>query len=220
MRVIDDCLKLHGLLCPPEFIPFHETLEKFFKKNFRDEIRRLAMDGTSESSLALPESLKVSTSNMSQYQTSGYEESLARSTSSTSTTKPTPSSLPPLNVGHPAITPGIFTSHPPPSPIAPTPTKQTPLQRHLAHLARHGFGGVASAPGEAGGSDSVSAGSPHNSIVNVGNGNGIHTSNAAQTSGASVAASTIGSMGSLGSLKGRFSRFGSLSFGRRGASSS
>ncbi|KAG5221299.1 C2 domain in Dock180 and Zizimin protein-domain-containing protein [Salix suchowensis] len=44
VRTIDSCLRLHGQLCPPEFISFHETLEKFFKKYFRDEIRRLALE--------------------------------------------------------------------------------------------------------------------------------------------------------------------------------
>jgi dedicator of cytokinesis protein 3 len=102
--------------------------------------------------------------------------------------------------------------------ISPTVSKQTPLQRHLAHLARHGINGLSSAPGDLiGGSDSLSAESPHNSFVNVGN--GIHGTPAAQMSGASVATSYMGSMGSFGSLKGRFSRFGSLNFSRnKGAS--
>ena len=93
-----------------------------------------------------------------------------------------------------------------------TASKQTPLQRHLAHLARHGINGLSSAPGDIGGSDSLSAESPHNSFVNVGN--GIHATPTAQISGGSVATSYMGSIGSFGSLKGRFSRFGSLSFGR------
>ncbi|KNZ80427.1 Dedicator of cytokinesis protein 3 [Termitomyces sp. J132] len=140
VRVIDSSLKLHGHLCPPEFIPFHETLEKFFKKNFREEIRRLAVLSDS-----------------------------------------------------------------------------TPLQRGLAHLARHGIHGVSSAPGENGGSDSLSVESPRNSNSFVNVGNPIHSSaGGAQMSGISVAPSHVGSLGSFGSLKGRFSRLGSLNFGRRG----
>ena len=44
MRVIDSCLKLHGQLCPPEMLAFHHTLETFFRKNFNDEIQRLAVE--------------------------------------------------------------------------------------------------------------------------------------------------------------------------------
>ena len=53
VQTIDACLKLHKELCPPEMMPFHETLERFFRKNFLDEIRRLSIDVTSrdESSL-------------------------------------------------------------------------------------------------------------------------------------------------------------------------
>jgi dedicator of cytokinesis protein 3 len=100
---------------------------------------------------------------------------------------------------------------PPPSPHGRTApetaasAKQTPLQRHLAHLARHGITGVASGPKENGGSDSVSIDSPRESFVNVGN--GIITA----PSGASV----VSNLGSIGSLKGRFSRLGSISFSRR-----
>ncbi|GAA5856905.1 hypothetical protein JCM8547_008456 [Rhodosporidiobolus lusitaniae] len=35
------CLKLHGQICPPEMIPFHETLERFYERNFADELARL-----------------------------------------------------------------------------------------------------------------------------------------------------------------------------------
>lgn len=86
--------------------------------------------------------------------------------------------------------------------------KQTPLQRHLAHLARHGFNGVSSGPGDNGASDSFSEESPRNSVVTVSNGAPAHILSGA----ASMTASTLGSMGSI---KGRFSKFGSLSFGRR-----
>ncbi|KAF9456631.1 cytoplasmic protein [Collybia nuda] len=216
VRVIDSCLKLHGHLCPPEFIPFHETLEKFFKKNFREEIRRLAVDGLSESITVSPslKSRNLPTSH-SQYQSSVYEQSLKRSMSTSSTARAA-FVIPPLQLGHSVMTPS-YTQASGPSSNTP-PGKQTPLQRHLAHLARHGIHGVSSAPGENGGSDSFSAESPHNSFVNVAN--AIHTSPGAQASGASVVTSQIGSLGSLGSLKGRFSRFGSLNFGRRGNSTS
>ncbi|KAJ7072473.1 hypothetical protein C8F01DRAFT_1216121 [Mycena amicta] len=210
--VIDHCMKLHGHLCPPEFIPFHETLEKFFRKNFRDEIRRLGL------AIADPSSPSYAPRQPSHYPASTYEQSMKRSlTSTVSTTKPrAPFFIPPLQLGTPVMSP-VPTS--PRSPISPpdiAPLKQTPLQRHLAHLARHGINGVSSAPGDTGGSDSLSAESPHNSFVNVGN--GVHAVTGAKMSGASVATSK--SFTSFGSLKDRFSRFGSLNFGRRGATSS
>lgn len=218
VRVIDSCLKLHGALCPPEFIPFHETLEKFFRKNFRDEIRRLAMQGgMSDTAMTVSPSLREASILPSQ--SSVYESSIHRSMSSSSTAK-APFVIPPLQLGRPVLTP------PPPSPMSvsspegSSSKQQTPLQRHLAHLARHGINGVSSAPGEMGGSDSLSTESPHNSFVNVGSSipQGIGQSTSHQ-SGASVVTSNFGSLGSIGgSIKGRFSRLGSLSFGRKGGS--
>lgn len=46
--MISSCLKLHGQMCPPEMLTFHATLEKFFHKNFADEIQRLSMDSSPE----------------------------------------------------------------------------------------------------------------------------------------------------------------------------
>ncbi|KAL7341844.1 hypothetical protein BJY59DRAFT_53167 [Rhodotorula toruloides] len=40
------CLKLHALLCTPDMQAFHETLEKFFEKNFAAEIARLPEPAT------------------------------------------------------------------------------------------------------------------------------------------------------------------------------
>ncbi|KAJ7262301.1 C2 domain in Dock180 and Zizimin proteins-domain-containing protein [Mycena haematopus] len=212
--VIDHCIKLHGHLCPPEFIPFHETLEKFFKKNFRDEIRRLGLETAPD-----PISPSLGPRATSQYPPSAYEQSVKQSTtSSASTTRPrVPFFIPPLQLGRPVMSPPPMSPRSPMSPPdAAPPVRQTPLQRHLAHLARHGINGVSSAPGDTGGSDSLSAESPHNSFVNVGN--GVHAVHGAKMSGASVATSK--SFTSFGSLKGRFSRFGSLNFGRRGATTS
>ncbi|KAJ7287715.1 C2 domain in Dock180 and Zizimin proteins-domain-containing protein [Mycena rebaudengoi] len=190
-------------------VPFHETLDKFFKKNFRDEIRRLGLDVAVDS--------VAPSRTTSQYPTSAYEQSMKRSMSTVSTTRARPFFIPPLQLGRPVMSPPPMSPRSPTSPVdAGPPAKQTPLQRHLAHLARHGINGVSSAPGDIGGSDSLSAESPHNSFVNVGN--GVHAVPGAKVSGASVATSK--SFGSFGSLKGRFSRFGSLNFGRRGATTS
>jgi hypothetical protein len=91
----------------------------------------------------------------------------------------------------------------------------TRLQKHIAHLARHGMNAVSSGPSEGidGGihrSDSLSVGSPQGSFVNVTGTAGPSVTN----SGTSLAGSKSGS------LKGRFSRLGSLSFGRRDGTSS
>ncbi|BGP50279.1 Deoxycytidine kinase 1 [Rhodotorula kratochvilovae] len=42
------CLKLHAVICPPEMQPFHETLERFFEKNFAAELARLPDQGSYE----------------------------------------------------------------------------------------------------------------------------------------------------------------------------
>lgn len=191
--------------------PFHETLERFFRKNFQDEIRRLAADHTSDHMTASPGSRNHTLPDASQSQASLYEQqSLKHSMSTSSTTRP-PYIIPPLHVGRqPTTTIGATPLSPRGVLERPTSFKQTPLQRHLAHLARHGITGVSSGPGHNGDSASVSAGSPHDSFVNVGNG-----LPAGALSNASVSISNLGS--SVGSLKGRFSRFGSLNFGRRGA---
>ncbi|KAJ3793565.1 hypothetical protein GGU11DRAFT_850156, partial [Lentinula aff. detonsa] len=209
VRIIDSCLRLHGTLCPSEFIPFHETLERFFRKNFREEIRRLGIDDVSDTLTKSPSLTTVNA--QSQYQTSVYNGSVGRSLSLSSARR---LALPPLQLGRTLSPPPLSPTSPVQSEAPMESSKQTPLQRHLAHLTRHGINGVSSGPPDAqNGSDSFSVESPHESFVNVAN--GIHPLHA-QTSGASVTTSNFGgSLGSLGSLKGRFSRFGSLNFGRR-----
>lgn len=86
-------------------------------------------------------------------------------------------------------------------------TKQTPLQRHLAHLARHGFNGVSSGPGDAGG-DNLSEESPRDSFIATG---GIPITSL--SGAASISQTTMG--GSIGSIRGRLSKFSSLNFARR-----
>lgn len=194
VRTIDTCLRLHGQLCPPEFHPFHDTLDKFFKKNLRDEIRRLGLTGGD-----------IGTT---------YEPTVSMSISSGSTaTKRT--------IRLPSLRRAFSGASTPTAPPIQTRTsdqfvrvmQQTPLQRHLAHLTRHGINGVSSGPRD---TDSVSVESPEDlSFVNLGG-----ASSASQEPLPSGASSHMGSMGSLHSLKGRFSRFGSLNWGRRGATSS
>ncbi|KAK1229155.1 Deoxycytidine kinase 1 [Marasmius sp. AFHP31] len=226
VRVIDHCLKLHGRLCSAEFLPFHGTLEKFFRKNYREEISRLGLDEAGDTETISP-SIRSgdqrTTGASSQYQPSLYAPSV-NGGASTSSARRVPYGL---NLGRSVLTP------PPLSPQSPTdpdmhanhslPNSQTPLQRHLAHLARHGINGVSSAPGDSThGSDSFSVESPNQSFVNVGNGIGIHGSlgGAGQSSSGSVINTNIGGSGTslAGSIKGRISRLGSLNFGRRAGS--
>lgn len=206
VRMIDNCLKLHGALCPSEMFSFHETLERFFRKNFPEELRRLSMDLSPIASSISP------ASRLPPPFPNSYLHERSRSQTSNTTASRNPFFIPPLQLGRPVVTPPPISprtlhnhaNHEPSIPI----NKQTPLQRNLAHLARHGFHGVSSGPAETSNSDSISVGSPHGSFVNVGS-----TIPAASTSGASVTTSNFGN--SLGSIKGRFSRLGSLNFGRR-----
>jgi dedicator of cytokinesis protein 3 len=220
VRIIDSCLKLHSALCPQEMLPFHETMEKMFRKNFYDELQRLPTDALSEQ-MAHETITSRAPSIMtpgSHYQPSLYESASARKKTESMKPQRPPFIIPPLQLGRTDLDP---------SPVSPTLThapsvseqsllrqssKQTPLQKHLAHLARYGMGAVSSGPGDrslAGGSESPqSGGSPRGSFVNVGG----HVDAAA--SGVSLVASTQGSLNSH-NLKSRFSRFGSFNFGRR-----
>ena len=246
MRVIDSCLRLHGSLCPQEMVPFHETLERFFRKNFPDEIRRLDMGSSPvpssiSPSSAYPDHRLGSLARL-------HERNRSEVSNVTFGTLPPrrEAYLPPLQLGRSVITP------PPASPRslrtqtvvdggpsgtgsgltssaasvhnnganASRPPKQTLLQRNLAHLARHGFPGVSLGPGlgsesahaltgTVAGSGSLSAGSPQGSFVNVGS--TLPPASTIMSGGASIATSGISA-----SIKGRFSRLGSLNFGRSG----
>jgi dedicator of cytokinesis protein 3 len=180
-------------------LSFHATLEGFFRKNFDEEIQRLSFDAPTERGMA--SSVRVP-------DVSSYAPSLADATSivpSNSSTTRTPFAIPPLHLG--------ANISPPQSPaisFAGSTTQPTRLQKHIANLTRHGMNAVSSGPAEGADgaihrSDSLSASSPHGSFVNV-------TGNAGP-SATNSGASLLGSKS--GSLKGRFSRLGSISFGRR-----
>jgi dedicator of cytokinesis protein 3 len=150
-------------------------------------------------------------SSPSQYQPSVSGFSLKRSMSSTSTTRP-PFTVPPILLSRSVAVEPALLSPKSASFVTTDTVKQTPLQRHLAHLTRHGITGVSSSPGDMNnGTESISAESPRGSIVNVNGGAGVPP--AAGYSGASVA--SITNTVRSGSIKGRISRFGSFNFGRR-----
>jgi hypothetical protein len=185
-------------------LAFHETLETFFHKNFDEEIRRLSFEVPTERGIP-PPSLHPDAPSYA----SSMADAISIDHSSTSVNRT------PFGISSPPVPPLHITPPQSPSTSFVSPTLQpTRLQKHIAHLTRHGMNAVASGPGEGVDSyihrtDSLSIGSPQGSFVNV-----------TGTAGPSVINSgslTTGSK-SAGSLKGRFSRLGSLSFGRRDGS--
>ncbi len=182
-------------------LEFHETLEKFFRKNFHEEIQRLSFEIPAERAI---------TSSLSRpyHSYASSLTSIVPSSSSASTTRAPFAIIPPLQLPGSHITP-------PQSPLTPFPSsaaQPTRLQKHIAHLARHGMNAVASGPGEGvvdsavPRSDTFSVISPQGSFVNV--------TGPAEPSSANSGTSIMGSIS--GSLKkGRFSRLGTLSFARR-----
>lgn len=204
--MIDSCLKLHGQLCPSQMIGFHSTLESFFRKNFQEEIQRLSVDVPPSEAADIRHQQAVTAS--SPYQQSTNEPQSGGSVKDSGSGTRGQFTGAPLDLARTPLDPPPLTGHTN-GPITgehAASAKQTPLQRHLAHLARHGFNGVASGPRDHTSRDSISEGSPHDSYVN-GTGMPINVQ-----SSASVTGSTLGS---IGSLRGRISRFGSLNFGRR-----
>ncbi len=115
-------------------LEFHETLEKFFHKNFQEEIHRLSFEIPPE---------PATTPTLSQPYGS-YAPSLTDApsvvNSSTSITFP-PLAIPPLQLPGSHITPS---QSPPPTPFTSSVAQPTRLQQHIAHLARHGMNAVAS----------------------------------------------------------------------------
>jgi len=183
---------------------FHETLEGFFRKNYNEEIHRLSFEVPTER--GIPVSLRPPDA-------SSYAPSLVDATSlvapSNASANRAPFAIPSSHLLGPNASPPQSSA----ASFVGSTTQPTRLQKHIAHLTRHGMNGVASGPGEGvdganNRSDTVSVGSLQGSgsFVNV---TGPSTTN----SGASL-------VGSKSSLKGRFSRLGSLSFVRRDGNAS
>jgi dedicator of cytokinesis protein 3 len=196
---LDACLRLHGQLCAEEMLPFQETLEQFFRKNFAPELRVLGVDGILESE---------------------YAHSISPSSVSTSGVSPVsppsifdgqPSApaflLPPIQLGRSAPPRAdsirsprlsIQESIPDAGPSTPRPN---PLKRQLQHLARHGFsGGVTSGPVSPVSETIRSPDSPASgSFINVMAPPGL---------------SATPSISGKSSMKSRLSRLGSMRLGR------
>ncbi|GJJ06217.1 hypothetical protein Clacol_000407 [Clathrus columnatus] len=201
-RVLDACLKLHGQICPQEMLPFHETLERLFQKNFSEEIIRLPLESVADVK-EFPEPIFPAS-----YTPGSLQNNLLRERSE--------SSFPERSVISSPIHGGKST--PALTPVSPTASynalsvnandsgrrQQTPLQRHLAHLARYGMTGVSSGPGDRqplNGSDEHSASSFRESSVNLNGAGPAHSGVSLTHSGS-------------GSLRTALRKFGSLNLGR------
>jgi hypothetical protein len=229
-RVIDQCLKLHGTLCAPEMMPFHETLVRFYRQNYHDEIQRLPQETISE--LDEEDEMTGKTGlGRSGYETAGgidswpgHDHGRAGSISIVGGTQ-IPTTIvgqasfliPPLAFGQ---VPGSGIPAPPPTPSASRflidgGRNQTPLQRNLARLTRYGMSSITSGPGDrAANTDrnvvsEVDATSQQGSMINVGN-VPLSSSRISVQGTARDVASTISA-----AAKSRMSRMGSFSW-RRG----
>ncbi|KIJ49358.1 hypothetical protein M422DRAFT_161378 [Sphaerobolus stellatus SS14] len=191
-RILDRCLKLHGQICPQEMLPFHEALENFFHKNFSEEILRIPLESIAEDTRNTLTSSHAEA--QMQSRTSFQSTSLGHKQSISSFADRTYTSPPPLQVGNTSTSGDIPPLSPFPynyagNPFGPTSTNrqnQTPLQRHLADLARYGMTGVSSGLGDRHrgiGSDGHSASSQRDSSVNLVNGATVGHSGQSQGGG-------------------------------------
>ncbi|KZT43476.1 hypothetical protein SISSUDRAFT_1039891 [Sistotremastrum suecicum HHB10207 ss-3] len=217
IRLIDHGLRLHFSLCPPEMIPFHESLETLFRKQFYDELQQLPDEGVSAQVSTEPSNGEPSTRPMSSLQRSSLYDPASRRRTMDSAALRRSYILPPLQLGRSGVSPVMLSpdsqdGHVFPEATSPKRGHQTPLQKNLAHLTKFGMTAVSSGPGErsaVGGSDSQSGGSPRGSFLNVGDqvlDPGVSGTSLPATHGVTLPHSGRG---------GRFSRFGSFSFGRR-----
>jgi len=127
--VIGRCLALHRSLCSAEMRAFHHILERFFRKNFADEIERLNMVDE-----PLGEGVSSSFAGRLPYmsQMNGYDgdPSIALSSPSLSTVG---NAIDPRDSPRPMVKDTLLNDY--------LRRNQTLLQRNLAHLARHGLNG-------------------------------------------------------------------------------
>lgn len=180
--VTDQCLKIHGILCPDEMLPFHGTLENFFQRNFHEEITRLALEATPlaarrsmrpTSAREVPSTGSGSTSSItgigekrvSRAMTLGRSGPSLYANAHLSQLYGANSSSPQFDVNGGIVPNGMSASA-----RRDLDSQPTPLQRNLAQLARSGIPGMSSA---------LISGGPMNSPVTV---NGAPTAESLDTS--------------------------------------
>ncbi|KAG8745339.1 hypothetical protein FRC12_014567 [Ceratobasidium sp. 428] len=202
VRLIDQCLRLHEELCPAEMLPFHETLVRFFRKNFHDEIQRLSSSNPSETNLPInPAHATVNsfprpvTVNTNHYD--GASSTYPRQSESSA---PRPSF--PAKRGHyptPSVSLSIpislstslrerinsptehsySRSPPPPLPIRIDTIQHgmsqhlTPLQQNIAHLTKYGLSAPGASP-SSNGSNGATGNIPPASPETTSNGSLVH----------------------------------------------
>jgi dedicator of cytokinesis protein 3 len=152
---------------------FHETLTRFFRTNFHDEIQRLPVEGISGLEDELPINAGLRSPTRPSQDGGGVDDwpgRHMRSDSLTATMSMTNGgSFPPATaiVGNPSFylpplafgqVPGAGVPPPPPVPTGSTgpnrqtntgrTTAQTPLQRNMARLTRYGMSSITSGPGD------------------------------------------------------------------------
>lgn len=229
-RVIDRCLKLHGALCAPEMMSFHETLMRFFRTNFHDEIQRLPTETSSilEEDVSAAEQGSLSRAaydgvvgigdwSDGNLRTNSISNGSANQHVATAFVGQGAFMIPPLAFGQ---VPGAGVPPPPPTPggshfLADSGRQQTPLQRNLARLTRYGMSSITSGPGDRPGqpdrtmTSEVDATSQQGSMINVGATGVVNSSSRASVTARDVA-STLSA-----AARSRISRMGSFSW-RRG----
>lgn len=152
---------------------FHETLMRFFRTNFHDEIQRLPVEGISGLEDELPINAGLRSPIRPSQDGGGVDDWPGRHIRSDSLTAATATSngsgiptattivgnpsfyLPPLAFGQ---VPGAGVPPPPPgsagsmglnrAPSTGRTTAQTPLQRNMARLTRYGMSSITSGPGD------------------------------------------------------------------------
>ncbi|KZT56696.1 hypothetical protein CALCODRAFT_483819 [Calocera cornea HHB12733] len=172
VRVMARCLQLHGRLCPYDMQPFHQTLEKFFRKNFHEEIQRLPAVTTAELN-----GVRSSPGELFSPATEVFDAmsmtSIGQDTRKRSLSSGQVITLPPIQpVSHIPLDASMYTRSSAsidarrpeePNALALKPSL-TPLQRHVAHLSRNGIQGLSAGPNDRG---SEAPSSPTASTVNV-----------------------------------------------------
>lgn len=208
---------------------FHDTLVRFFRQNYHDEIQRLPQETISE----LDEEVEMNSGNgvrRSLYETGGGVDvwsaqdhgrsgSISNGAPQIQTTVVGQGAfmIPPLAFGQ---VPGAGIPAPPPTPSASrfltdSGRNQTPLQRNLARLTRYGMSSITSGPGDRVGhaernvTSEIDATSQQGSMINVGN-PPVGSSRVSVQATARDVASSISA-----AAKSRMSRMGSFSW-RRG----
>lgn len=141
--VISRCLALHAKLCPAEMQPFHETLERFFAQNFGEEVDELGLSATKthagreESTSSNP--VESSTGDLSSNDHNGQFRSAYGFTSSGGMKLQNPTAGPSDGNAGPstyALDANARLHKVPYDAQQALATAQSPLQRHIALLAK------------------------------------------------------------------------------------